>query len=264
MFERVTDVTEIGGPGNPIENPAWTFGDFLLITLAFVAFLLIAVLLSVFAAVGLHRSGDAESILVLGVVAQTLAYAATMVVIRRAISHRTSALHRYLTLFAAIRWNAPKRRPEFIALGIALGLVFSSISRFLPIRTDLPIEQAIRGLLSAYVTMLFGVLIAPLFEEVYFRGLMYPVLVRSFRSAGATLAVSASVITTSAAFALVHGAQLGFSWAPLLVIFLVGLALTLVRAHTRSLAASWLVHVSYNTTLFGFMLVQTRGFHRLS
>jgi membrane protease YdiL (CAAX protease family) len=140
----------------------------------------------------------------------------------------------------------------------------SLVSRFLPIRTDLPIEQAIKGILSAYVTMFFGVLIAPLFEEVYFRGLMYPVLVRAFRSAGATLAVSVAVIITSAAFALVHGAQLGFSWPPLLVIFLVGLVLTLVRAHTRSLAATWLVHVSYNSTLFGLMLVQTRGFHRLS
>jgi membrane protease YdiL (CAAX protease family) len=77
------------------------------------------------------------------------------------------------------------------------------------------------------------------------------------------MAMALAVTLTALPFALIHGMQLEFSWAPLLVIFFVGVILTWVRAHSRSLAASWIVHVSYNTTLLAFMFVQTGGFRHL-
>src|SRR5436309_1389938 len=86
-------------------------------------------------------------------------------------------------------------------------------------------------LVAAYVTSLFGIFVAPLCEEIYFRGLMYPVLVRAFRRVGATLAVAISVTITAVLFALLHGDQLGYAWAPLLIIFGVGVILAFVRAH---------------------------------
>ena len=59
------------------------------------------------------------------------------------------------------------------------------------------------------------------------------------------------------------GALVPWAWAPLLVIFGVGLVLTTVRARTNSLAASWIVHFSYNATLFAVLFYLTNGFQHL-
>jgi len=48
-----------------------------------------------------------------------------------------------------------------------------------------------------------------------------------------------------------------------IVIFLVGLALTIVRAKKDSVAASLLMHVGYNGTLSALMFVATDGFRHL-
>jgi len=53
------------------------------------------------------------------------------------------------------------------------------------------------------------------------------------------------------------------AWAPLLLLFLVGLVLTITRAVTKSVAASWIIHVAYNATLFGFLYVGSQGFRHL-
>src|SRR5437879_9704329 len=82
---------------------------------------------------------------------------------------------------------------------------------------------------------IFAVTLAPLMEELFFRGFLYPVLARR-------LGVGSGIFLTSAAFAVLHGAQLKYSWA-VLIIFLVGLALTIVRAVTKSVAACFLLHV---------------------
>lgn len=74
--------------------------------------------------------------------------------------------------------------------------------------------------------------------------------------------MSASIVLTSAAFGILHGAQLKYSWA-VLIIFLVGVALTTVRALTKSVAASFLVHVGYNGTLSLLIYAVTGGFRHL-
>jgi len=92
-------------------------------------------------------------------------------------------------------------------------------------------------------------------EELFFRGFLYPVLARRL---GMVIAIG----LTSLAFAGLHFAQLGYSWA-VLIIFLVGVALTTVRAVTKSVAASFLLHVGYNGTLSLLMFVVTGGFRHL-
>ena len=48
-----------------------------------------------------------------------------------------------------------------------------------------------------------------------------------------------------------------------MVIFLVGLALTIVRAWKNSVAASLLMHIAYNSTISILMFVATDGFRHL-
>jgi membrane protease YdiL (CAAX protease family) len=75
--------------------------------------------------------------------------------------------------------------------------------------------------------------------------------------------VTAAVLFTATTFAFIHGAQLGYAWAPLLSIFVVGVALTLVREKTGWVAASLLVHSGYNFTLFCILWMATDQFRHL-
>ena len=56
----------------------------------------------------------------------------------------------------------------------------------------------------------------------------------------------AGVVITGLLFGLIHSPQYGYSWAAVLIICLVGAVLTTVRAVTKSVASSFLVHVGYN------------------
>lgn len=73
-----------------------------------------------------------------------------------------------------------------------------------------------------------------------------------------------AILVTGILFGLMHAAQLGWAWAAVLILVLVGIVLTVVRAVTGSLMASWLFHVAYNGTLFAVQLVATQGFHHFT
>jgi len=109
---------------------------------------------------------------------------------------------------------------------------------------------------EAWALSLFGITFAPVLEELFFRGFLYPVLARRF-------GIAIAVLTTAAAFSLIHAPQLGRAWGPVLVIFMVGMALTLTRAITKSVAAGLLMHMAYNATLSILLFVGTDGFRHL-
>src|SRR5262249_56842240 len=109
---------------------------------------------------------------------------------------------------------------------------------------------------EAWALSIFGITLAPLIEELFFRGFLYPVLVRR-------LGVVVAILITSVAFGLLHAPQLGRAWGPVLVVFLVGLALTITRALTKSVATSVLIHVAYNGTISVLIFAATDGFRHL-
>ena len=65
---------------------------------------------------------------------------------------------------------------------------------------------------------------------------------------------------TSAVFALLHAEQTGFAWGAVAILFCVSLVLCAVRLLFRSVAASTLVHVSYNSMLFLSLIHATGGY----
>jgi|SRR5215472_13457965 len=157
----------------------------------------------------------------------------------------------------AIRWNWPSGLAAlFLSAGTIFAFVVEFASRYLPIPKSLPVDKFFNETTGAYLMAGFGVTLAPLLEELFFRGMLYP-LVR--RISG----VIPAILLTTTAFALIHGAQLGYAWAPLLSIFVVGLVFTLVREHTGSVAASFLMHCGYNLALFGTLWVASDGFRHL-
>jgi len=93
--------------------------------------------------------------------------------------------------------------------------------------------------------LLFAVVAAPLFEEIVFRGFIYPAVKQR-------LGLTAAVLLVSAGFAAVHLNVASF--APLL---LLGVCLTLAYEATGSLWAPLVLHASFNS-FFTFMTLQLR------
>jgi uncharacterized protein len=157
---------------------------------------------------------------------------------------------------AAIHWNFPSNIAIYVLAGFVLSVALQIVAHFLPIPKELPIDSFFRTPAEAWALGILSVTLAPLMEELFFRGFLYPVLARG-------IGVPLAVLLTALSFALLHGVQLGFSWGPVLVIFLVGLVLTIVRARNNSVAASVLIHMAYNGTITVAMFAATDGFRHL-
>src|SRR5208337_2854141 len=157
----------------------------------------------------------------------------------------------------AIHWNWPGISGiGFFVGGSILAVVVEGLSSYLPIPKSLPMDKYFHDATSAYLMAGFGVSLAPLLEELFFRGMLYPLLRRGF-------GVKVAVLVTAGAFASIHSAQLGNAWGPLLSIFVVGVVFTLVRERTDSVAASFLMHCGYNFALFATLWVGSDHFRHL-
>jgi hypothetical protein len=184
--------------------------------------------------------------------AQAAAYPVILLFIFLLVRSRSNETFRH-----AIRWSWPgATAPAFIAAGVVLALVVDSLARYLPIPKSLPMDSYFHDATSAYIMTAFGVTLAPLLEEMFFRGLLYPILNKYFGMIG-------GVLLTAVGFAGIHGAQLNFAWAPILSIFVVGVVFTLVRAKRDSVASSFLMHCGYNLALFSALWVSSDHFRHL-
>ncbi len=159
--------------------------------------------------------------------------------------------------WTAIHWNwRGTSTLAFLFTGIVFAFMVEFASRWLPIPKSLPVDQFFADATGAYLMAAFGVTLAPLLEELFFRGMLYPLLRRAW-------GVALGVLVTACAFAAIHGAQLGYAWGPLLSIFVVGVVLTLVRERTNSVAASFFMHCGYNATLFALLWFGSDHFRHL-
>ena len=118
------------------------------------------------------------------------------------------------------------------------------------------------ALLAAHVSRAFVVAAALLFLGVAF---VLTILRRRLRAgrAATEVGVACSFALTAVSFTLLHGSQLGGSWSPLLVLLVISSVLTFARARTKSLATSVMIHVGYNSALFGSMYFATDHFRNL-
>ena len=188
---------------------------------------------------------------------------------------RTFATGIHCNLAAArrnARWLVP--------LGIALSFAAAAAESLFSIPKSLPVDRFFASRIDLWLVTLAGTLLAPAFEEICFRGFLLPAIAISYdwlrlpRSPEARLrwqttqnlspaALAVGAILSSACFAALHGKQLSYTLPPLAALFCVSLVLSLVRIRLRSVAASSLVHASYNGLLFAVTFAQTSGFRHL-
>ncbi len=149
----------------------------------------------------------------------------------------------------------------------------------LPGPKNAPIDKMFSSPGAAWLMFAFGTTLAPFFEEMFFRGFLLPALCTAWDWAIEQMkhrpappldanghpqwsipAMVIGSILTSIPFALLHVDQQGHSLGPFLLLIVVSLVLCTVRLKTRSLAASTLVHASYNFIIFSLALIGTGGF----
>jgi len=187
--------------------------------------------------------------------------------------------------FAGIHWHgatAYRLRYRLVWTAVLCNVIAMAGNWLLPFPEHAPIDKMFGSANDAWMLMFFGVLVAPFFEEMIFRGFLLPatatawdwcvertthVLPRPLDAQGNPMwsfgAMVFASLVVSAPFALMHAEQVGKAWGPVLLLYCVSLILCVVRLWTRSLAASTLVHSAYNFMLFAMMLWQTGGFRHL-
>jgi membrane protease YdiL (CAAX protease family) len=147
------------------------------------------------------------------------------------------------------------RRIVYLSLvlgGFSISLLVQLASAALQTKAKLPIQEYFQDPRSALLLMLMSILLAPLVEETIFRGYLYPVLARSF-------GISAGVVITGTLFGLLHAPQLWGGWGQISLLIGVGIIFTAARAISRTVVASYILHVSYNSFLFIAFLVASHG-----
>jgi membrane protease YdiL (CAAX protease family) len=112
-----------------------------------------------------------------------------------------------------------------------------------------PLEPVLKLFLEESNTLVilyaifFVTILGPIFEEIFFRGFMYPALKRKIGMGGAILA-------SSALFSALHTNLVGF-----LPIMLLGVLLAYLYERTGNLVASIIVHIIHNTGMMTFVFL---------
>jgi membrane protease YdiL (CAAX protease family) len=155
------------------------------------------------------------------------------------------------------------------ALAIFVGLASSKVHT----NENMPIQELFKNRENAVLLMCMAVLVAPLVEETVFRGYLYPLFARFTYnvtrhfgmepSHSVHVGIRISILLTGVLFGLMHGAQLGWSWAIVTLLIVVGIVFTSVRARTGTVFASFLLHLGYNSMIAVTTIIGTHGFTRI-
>jgi membrane protease YdiL (CAAX protease family) len=158
--------------------PVWTLGDVVRVVVVLILSLFFTAVLSVMLASALpaYRTATSAQIATdprIIVPAQVIAYLVTVWFI-----YRTITLHYRANFWEAIHWRWPAKWMSFLVGGFCLSILLQVVSHALPIPKKLPIEDFFKTQSGVWLMAVYGTLIAPFTEELFFRGLLYPALVR--------------------------------------------------------------------------------------
>ena len=167
---------------------------------------------------------------------------------------------RYRTSFwRSIAWipATGQERIGYLFAGWLLAVAVQLASALVPPKQKLPLDQLFSGPAAAYTLAVFGILIAPVVEEIIFRGFIFAILDKVW-------GVGVAVLGSGLLFGAIHMPQLWGGWMQIALLVVVGVVFGLARARTGSLVPSLLMHVCYNFTIFVYFYLSTDGFRRMA
>jgi CAAX protease family protein len=249
-------------PSRTDENPPWSGWDVILIVLVMFGTLVVSLLVvaAVTKRVAFPRTPlmQVMSFPLVAFSSQMLCYVLTLGFMFTTATRDTSS-----GFAAAVRWNWPRGWWFYLLLGIAFCIVLQLLANILPMPHKIEMDIFFQTPLRAWILSICGMSLVPLFEEMFFRGFLYPVLARR-------LGLVLAVIFTAVPFVMIHIPQLedpkmsfAKSWGAIVVISIIGFALTIVRAVKKSVAAGVLMHMAYNGFTSVLAIISTGGFRHL-
>ena len=148
----------------------------------------------------------------------------------------------------------PPTMPFFtiISYGVLLALAMGLLGRLIRVPTiENPLTKLLKDPTSVILIAIFGSIVAPICEELIFRGFIQPLLVRS-------LGAFMGVLATALPFGLLHYQEYGDSWRHVVLIGLSGVAFGWMRQVTGSTRAAAGLHAAFNGFQFA-VLIAAKG-----
>ena len=138
-------------------------------------------------------------------------------------------------------------------VGLAVAILFFGALIRTP-NTANPLTEMLKDPTSLVLVAIFGSIVAPVWEELIFRGFLQPLLVRS-------LGGVAGIVATTIPFGMLHFQEYGKSWRHVLLISISGAAFGWMRQSTGSTKAAAGMHSAYNAFQF-VLLLMAKGLPR--
>lgn len=150
-----------------------------------------------------------------------------------------------------------ERHGTAVGLGVGLAALNLLAVGSLVAGRDLPTQGPLQAMATSsvvgracFVVLALG--LAPFFEEIIFRGILFEGFTRPLGLAGAALA-------STLLFTAMHGQEIALFWPAGIAIFTLGLLSCVVKRRSGSLAPCMTLHFSYNALLVGTVLVSRLG-----
>jgi membrane protease YdiL (CAAX protease family) len=230
-------------PPAPERDPFWSYGDLLIFAgLAIPCMLLgFGAVRATFWLFHLHPTVKTWELLAEQVTGYGLLFGMLVVLFRVQYDR---------PFWRSLGWVTPGLPLFSIAMGgvgLALAVLLLGALIHTP-HTENPLTNLLKDPTSLALVAIFGTIIAPVCEELVFRGFLQPVLVRSLGTVGGILAASVP-------FGLLHFSEYGNSWRHVLLISISGVAFGWVRQVTGSTKAAAAMHSAYNAFQFVLLIM---------
>lgn len=218
-------------------TPFWGWQDVLLFFGLGLPAILLAQLLAVLIAKMLRLSPKDSIVLVSG---QAFGYLLLFVILAGILRLQYDA-----PFWKSLGWES-SRIPGAMAIlgGAALAIGLAIVGGLLHVsNADSPVNRLLESPHGAIVLAVFGTTVAPLAEELAFRGFLQPLLVR-------VLGATGGILITAFLFGVLHFEQNAKSWAHVALIAAAGAGFGILRQVSGSIRPAILAHVGYNSALF--------------
>jgi len=148
-------------------------------------------------------------------------------------------------LWRSLGWVPMRIPPAWpLVAGLLTAIAISLVGVLIQVPAkDNPMTKLLSSPGVAIPVAIFGVTMAPLMEELIFRGFLQPLLVRDIGAVG-------GIIAANIPFGILHFKEYGNSWRHVVVITLAGVAFGWMKQATGSTRASTLMHAAYNGLFF--------------
>jgi len=144
-------------------------------------------------------------------------------------------------VFRSLGWRRSGPNPLLMIFGgfvLAFAISLGATALHTP-KIPTPFDQLAKSRVDFAIFAVTAVAIAPIFEELFFRGFIQPLLSRTF-------GVIAGVIITAALFGSLHLMEYSWAWQYALFITVAGAVFGWLRARTGSIIPSTVMHGAFN------------------